>query len=128
MTTVAEPSKMPPRRRPRHRDPRRIDAPSGRNCETPAPRPSPSSARGFGDGTGLVSPSLLCCGKPLSNMTLTKVLKDTGLAERATVQSFFSSIRDWFADAGKLRKVAEAALAHIVAASKALFSLRIVRA
>ena len=47
-------------------------------------------------------------------MTLTKVLRDTGLAERATVHGFRSSFRDWCADTGKAREVAEAALAHTV--------------
>ena len=37
------------------------------------------------DGSGLVFPSPVRTGKPLSNMTLTKVPRDTGLADRATV-------------------------------------------
>ena len=47
-------------------------------------------------------------------MTLTKVLRDTGLAERATVHGFRSSFGDWCADTGKAREVAEAALALTV--------------
>ena len=47
-------------------------------------------------------------------MTLTKVLRDCGLADRATVHGFRSSFRDWAADTGKLRETAEAALAHTV--------------
>ena len=47
-------------------------------------------------------------------MTLTKVLRDTGLAQQATVHGFRSAFRDWCADTGKPREIAEAALAHTV--------------
>ena len=47
-------------------------------------------------------------------MTLTKVLRDTGLADQATVHGFRSTFRDWCADTGKPREIAEAALAHVV--------------
>ena len=66
------------------------------------------------DSSGLVFPSPSRPGQPLSDMTLTKVLRDTGLADRATVHGFRSSFRDWCADTGKPREVAEAALAHVV--------------
>ena len=46
-------------------------------------------AKGLHDGSGIVFPSPLRAGRPLSDMTLTKVLRDVGLAERAT------SIFDW---------------------------------
>ena len=71
-------------------------------------------ARQLGGGSGLVFPSPIRRGRTLSDMTLTKVLRDTGLAERATVHGFRSSFRDWCADTGKAREVAEAALAHTV--------------
>lgn len=71
-------------------------------------------ARDLGDGSGLVFPSPIKKGSPLSNMTLTKVMRDTGLAERATVHGFRSSFRDWCAESGKRREDAEAALAHVV--------------
>ncbi|MDE0680442.1 MAG: tyrosine-type recombinase/integrase [Gammaproteobacteria bacterium] len=71
-------------------------------------------ARTLRDGSALVFPSPIRRGRPLSNMTLTKVLRDTGLAERATVHGFRSSFRDWCAETGKPREVAEAALAHTV--------------
>ena len=71
-------------------------------------------ARALDDGSGLVFPSPIRRGRTLSNMTLTKVLRGTGLAERATVHGFRSSFRDWCADTGKAREVAEAALAHTV--------------
>ena len=67
------------------------------------------------DGSRLLFPSPMKRGRPLSNMTLTKVLRDTGLAERATMHGFRSSFRDWCADTGKPREIAEAALAHTVA-------------
>lgn len=71
-------------------------------------------ARALEDGSGLIYPSPVRHGCRLSNMTLTKVLRDSGLAERATVHGFRSSFRDWCADTGKAREVAEAALAHVV--------------
>ena len=71
-------------------------------------------ARPLRDKSGLVFPSPSRAGRPLSDMTLTKVLRTTGLAERATVHGFRSSFRDWCADTGKPREIAEAALAHTV--------------
>ena len=63
----------------------------------------------------LIFPSPVRRGRPLSDMALTKVLRDSGLANRATVHGFRSSFRDWCAEAGKPRELAEAALAHVVA-------------
>ena len=71
-------------------------------------------ARALHDGSGLVFPSPVRRGCQISNMTLTKVLRDSGLAERATVHGFRSSFRDWCAETGKPREIAEAALAHTV--------------
>ena len=71
-------------------------------------------ARALDDGSGLVFPSPLRSGRPLSDMTLTKILRDRGLAERATVHGFRSAFRDWCAETGKPREIAEAALAHTV--------------
>ena len=71
-------------------------------------------ARALDDGSGLIFPSPLNAGRPLSNMTLTKVLRDQGLADRATVHGFRSAFRDWCAETGKPREIAEAALAHTV--------------
>jgi integrase len=54
-------------------------------------------------------------GKELSDMALTKVLRDRGFADRATVHGFRSSFRDWATESAKVREVvAEAALAHSV--------------
>ena len=72
------------------------------------------SVRPLRDRSGLLFPSPQRAGRPLSDMTLTKVLRDTGLADRATVHGSRSSFRDWCADTGKPREIAEAALAHVV--------------
>ncbi|MCY3987099.1 MAG: integrase arm-type DNA-binding domain-containing protein [Gammaproteobacteria bacterium] len=71
-------------------------------------------ARALNDGSALIFPSPIRRGRELSDMTLTKVLRDTGLAGRATVHGFRSSFRDWCAETCKAREVAEAALAHMV--------------
>ena len=71
-------------------------------------------ARILRDKSGLVFPSASRPGKALSDMTMTKILRTTGLAELATVHGFRSSFRDWCADTGKPREIAEAALAHVV--------------
>ena len=63
------------------------------------------------DGTGLVFRSLR--GKPLSNTTLSKLIKELGLA--AVPHGFRSSFRDWAAERTNTpREVVEAALAHTV--------------
>lgn len=56
---------------------------------------------------------------PLSDMTLTKVLRDAGVASdsgprTATVHGFRSSFRDWASENGYSREVAERALAHTI--------------
>ena len=71
-------------------------------------------ARQLRDRAGLLFPSPSRAGRPLSDMTLTKVLRSTGLAKRTTIHGFRSSFRDWCADTGKPREIAEAALAHTV--------------
>ena len=71
-------------------------------------------ARVLDDGSGLIFPSPLRPSWPLSPMTLTKILRDRGLAEWATVHGFRSAFRDWCAETGKPRELAEAALAHTV--------------
>ena len=63
------------------------------------------------DRTGLVFRSLR--GKPLSNMTLSKLTKELGIA--AVPHGFRSSFRDWAAERTNTpREVVEAALAHTV--------------
>ena len=70
-------------------------------------------ARALNDRSGLVFPGRQR-GRELSNMTLTKILRQRGLADRATVHGFRSAFRDWCAETGAPREVAEAALAHTV--------------
>lgn len=54
-------------------------------------------------------------GLPLSDMTLTKVLRDAGLNGKATAHGFRSSFKDWCAEVAKVRdEVSEAALAHTI--------------
>ena len=69
-------------------------------------------AKTYTNGVGLVFPGLR--GRPLSDMTLTKVLRDAGRS--CTVHGFRSSFRDWCAE--KMPSVpaivAEMALAHSV--------------
>ena len=65
------------------------------------------------DETGLVFPSPLKLGSPMSDMTLTKVLRSVGLAERATVHGFRSSFKNWTLEQTDTPwAVSEAALAH----------------
>ena len=78
-------------------------------------------ARILADRTGLVFPSPQRPGKPLSDMALTKLLRDNDLASRATAHGFRSSFRDWCADTGKPREVAEAALAHVVGGTEGAY-------
>ena len=67
----------------------------------------------FRRGNGLVFPSPMKAG-PLSDMALTVLLRKAQLADRATVHGFRSSFRDWCAESGVARELAEAALAHTV--------------
>lgn len=62
---------------------------------------------------GLVFPSEKN-GKELSATAHSFLLKAIGLADKATIHGFRSSFRDWCADTGKSRELAEAALAHTV--------------
>ena len=62
----------------------------------------------------LIFPSPKKPGSPLSDMTLTKVLRDTGLSKKTVVHGFRSAFRNWCAETGKPREIAEAALAHVV--------------
>ena len=54
-------------------------------------------------------------GRPLSDMTLTKVLRAAGLGGIATAHGFRSSFKDWCAEFAQVRDdVSEAALAHAI--------------
>ena len=69
-----------------------------------------SEAQEFADGSGLAFPSPT--GKTLSDSTLSKLLR--GLGVQAVPHGFRSSFRDWCADTGQPREIAESALAHTV--------------
>ena len=65
------------------------------------------------DYSNLVFPSPVASGRPLSDMTLTKILRTTGLAERGTVHGFRSSFKVWCMERTDTPwAVSEAALAH----------------
>ena len=75
-------------------------------------------ARVLRDGSGLIFPSSVKAGHPMSDMTLTQVLRKTGLAERSTVHGFRSSFRDWAAECTSAPHAAmELSLAHAVGSS-----------
>ena len=65
------------------------------------------------DGSGFCFPSPLRPGRMLSDMTLTKILRSTGLADRATVHGFRTSFKTWTMEQTETPwGVGEAALAH----------------
>ena len=70
------------------------------------------AVRPLSDGApdSLVFPSQR--GRALSDMTLSKAMKDRGID--AVPHGFRSSFRDWCGDSGVAREVAEACLAHVV--------------
>jgi len=54
-------------------------------------------------------------GEALSDMAMTKLLRDMGVADQAVVHGFRSTFRDWATEKAKAREVvAEACLAHAV--------------
>ena len=72
-------------------------------------------ARPLRDSSDLVFPSVVKRGRPMSDMTLAKMLRSTGLADRATVHGFRSSFRDWASECMDApHAVMELALAHTV--------------
>ena len=76
------------------------------------------TVRPLRDGSDLAFPSPVRPGRPLSDMALTKCLRDCGLADRATVHGFRSSFRDWASERTSVpHAVAEMALAHQVGSS-----------
>lgn len=69
------------------------------------------TARGLDDGSGLVFPGTRP-GRPLSDMTLSKLVKELGFA--ADIHGFRTSFRTWAQEKSSFpREVAEAALAHL---------------
>ncbi len=72
-------------------------------------------ARELDDGSGLIFPSPSRRGNPLSDMALTKLLRDNGLAERTTVHGFRSAFRTWADEATDAdHAIKELSLAHAV--------------
>ena len=72
-------------------------------------------ARAIDDGSGLVFPSPSRPGKPMSDMTLTALLRRLKVADRATVHGFRSAFRDWAAECTNApHAVMELSLAHAV--------------
>ena len=70
------------------------------------------------DVSRLIFPSPAKPGQPMSDMTLTKVLRSTGLAEWATVHGFRSTFRDWAAECTNApHAVMELSLAHTIGSS-----------
>lgn len=54
-------------------------------------------------------------GRPLSDMTFTKLLRDAGLGKKATAHGFRSAFKNWCSESEKARdEVSEAALAHTI--------------
>ena len=75
-------------------------------------------ARQLRDESGLIFPSSVKPGHPMSDMTLTQVLRKTGLADRATVHGFRSAFRDWATECTSApHAVMELSLAHAVGSS-----------
>ena len=71
--------------------------------------------RSLRDESGLIFPSPARPRRPMSDMTLTKVMRDTGLAARATVHGFRSSFRTWASEQTDApHAVMELSLAHAV--------------
>ena len=67
------------------------------------------------DDSGLIFPSTRKRGRPLSDMALTKTLRDCGLADRATVHGFRTCFRTWASECTNApHAVMELSLAHAV--------------
>ena len=75
-------------------------------------------AKGLSDGSGYVFPSP-GIGKPAAGQTLAKRMRTLGI--NASPHGFRSSFRDWCAETGKPREVAEAALAHVVGGTEGAY-------
>ena len=69
-----------------------------------------AKARRAAGETGLIFPSVT--GRALSDNTLSKLLRENGIP--AVIHGMRSSFRDWCAESGISREVAEACLAHVV--------------
>ena len=66
------------------------------------------------DRSGYVFPSPQRRGRPLSDMALTKALRDSSIADKATIHGFRSCFRDWGSENTNAPvEVMERALAHV---------------
>ena len=70
------------------------------------------AAAELSDGSGFVFPSPRKPGAPIGRRTLLVAFRE--IDPTATIHGFRSSFRDWCAETGKPREIAEAALAHTV--------------
>ena len=69
----------------------------------------------FRDASGLVFSSPRRPGRPLSDMSMTKLLRDVGLADRTTAHGFRSTFRVWASERTRAGyEVMEMCLAHVV--------------
>lgn len=72
-------------------------------------------AEALADGSGIVFPSPMRKGRPLSDMALTKLLRDVGLAERTTAHGMRTCFRSWGSERTTFRPdVLEMCLSHQV--------------
>ena len=88
---------------------------TGREHRVPLPDAAAAllvTATPLRDGSKLIFPSSSRRGKRLADRTLSKLIHSLSLP--GTVHGFRSSFRDWAADTGQRRELAEAALAHVV--------------
>ena len=88
---------------------------TGREHRVPLPDAAAAllvTATPLSDGSGLIFPSASRRGKQLADRTLSKLIHSLSLP--GTVHGFRSSFRDWAADTGQRRELAESALAHVV--------------
>ena len=69
--------------------------------------------------SGPCFPSPMKPGKPLSDMAVGKLLRENGV--QSVPHGFRSSFRDWCAETGKPRELAEAALSHVVGGVEAAY-------
>ena len=75
-------------------------------------------ARPLSGSEGPIFPSPMKPGQPMSDMTLTKVLRSTGLAQYATVHGFRTCFRTWASErTSAARAVMKLSLAHAVGSS-----------
>ena len=79
--------------------------PPGQAATSDTPKAVLDEAREYADTSGLLFPSPT--GKPLSNTATSKLLKENGV--EAVTHGFRSSFRDWCADSGVSRELAELA-------------------